>query len=1032
MSSQRQHPPDVVESEEELANGIAELSNLRNATPDNDLNKVDTLMRLAALHAKLYRLCGNDPDAIGVISALREASGLVPDRTEKALTIAKVGSVYLERFKFSKGQSDLDDAISCFAQAAELSPREHPMVPNFLMSLSSTYAKRFEHFQSHPDLDLALAQYEHLNGLVDESHPIKPLVLKEIGKLRRVKEAKDPKLCQDQAELDEMVLFLRNAGGSSSSEPSEKLRGLSQLGAVLRRRFELTGKMADIDEAIAVQLDVVKSVPKGDPQEATYLDGLCTSLIERYGHTWNIRDIDLATEYQQRACDLAPEADHLNNLGLVYYHRFRGRREQQDMDRAIACFLKAIQATDHGPKTIACLVHLGNCFSARYRENKDISDLDHAMERYHRALSLTSDDDPANVKHGLSVNLGTALTERFVAIHDKSDIDNAISVLSSASALVSPHHPDQVICVRNLSHAYYRRFESYGDPGDSAQAMSRIRFVALLPSAHPLDRYRAARSWVSLTIEENSITGFCEAADLMMDLVPQVVWLGRTIPERHEEITVIGNDLQLIASVAFVENLPKKALVWLERSRSIVWHQQLSLRTSVEALQMEDPDLARKLENVAEALDYVSTRRVEGESLDLADYSSAEQTEQTQRRLAEQWGELIERVRELPAFKDFLLPRGVDELREATKYGTIVLIVPAGPVKHCSVAILTPLSNQVKMMMFPEFSGNKAEKLWAELRKLLQASHVRSRGTRPRAGLGWTGGFDKILSILWNGLVKPVLDALEFKVPDKEEPLPRIIWCPTGPFSFLPIHTAGLYNTTEPGNKLSDFAISFYTTTVSALLDTPSTGAASSEFRGLLAVSQPNTPGLSTLPSTKQEIKQIKKHVDSDKFVWLDGSAAMKQTIRDQMASSNWLHLTCHAVQHPEPLKSAFWLEDGGLEIGDVISTSHNHAKFAFLSACQTTTRDEKLSEEAVHLAVALQLAGYQSIVATMWSILDEDAPSVADEVYKHLLCDKVPDSTQAAAALHHAMLRLQDETRPAKLDDVWFHRWVPFIHIGV
>ncbi|KAA1470070.1 hypothetical protein DENSPDRAFT_870713 [Dentipellis sp. KUC8613] len=1031
MSSRPQHPPDVVESEEELVNGIAELSNLRNATPDNDPNKVDTLMRLAALHAKLYHVRGNDPDVIGVISALREASGLIPDPSQKVLTIAKVGTVYLERFKSSKNQSDLDDAISCFAQAIELSPREHPMVPNFLMSLSSVYAKRFEHFQNRSDLDLAIAQLEKLNELVGESHPVKPHALKEMRKLQRVREAGDPKLYQDQAELDEMIPFLRNAGEASSSDISERLRGLNQLGAVLRRRFELSGKIADIDEAIAVQLDIVKSVPKGDPQEAAYLDGLCSSLIERYGHTWNIRDIDLATEYQQRACDLAPEAGYLHTLGLVYYHRFRGRREQQDMDRAVASFIQALQLTDHGPKAIACLVHLGNCFCARYREKKDVSDLDQAMEHYYRALSLVSDDDPPNVKHGLSVNLGTALTERFVATHDKSNIDDAISILSSASAFISPHHPNQVICVRNLSHAYYRRFESYRDPGDSAQAMSRIRFVALLATAHPLDRYRAARSWVFLTIEDNSITGFCEAADLLMDLVPQVVWLGRTIPERHEEITVIGNDLQLVASVAFVEHLPQKALVWLERSRSIVWHQQLSLRASMGTLQMEDPDLARKLGDVAEALDYVSTRRVEGASLDLADSSSAEQTEQTQRRLAEQWSELTERVRELPAFRDFLQPQSVDKLREATRYGTIVLIVPAGPVKHCSVAILTPRSNQVKMMMFPEFPGSKAEKLWEELRKLLQASHVRSRGTMPRAGLGWTGGFDKILSILWNGLVKPILDALEFKIPDEGEPLPRIIWCPTGPFSFLPIHAAGLYHRTEPGHRVSDYAISSYTTTITALLQNPVLPSAS--VPSLLAVSQPNTPNLTALPETEVEIRAIQECIQPVHLEWLNGPDATVEQTRAQISQSSWIHLACHATQHPtDPLKSAICLYDGRLELGDIIRESHAHAEFAFLSACQTSAGDEKLSDEAVHLAAGMQMAGYRSVVATMWSISDKDGPPLASDFYRRMF-EARPECTRAARALHDAVAKLRDDTRSQSgVTDEWFLRWVPFIHLGI
>ena len=41
-------------------------------------------------------------------------------------------------------------------------------------------------------------------------------------------------------------------------------------------------------------------------------------------------------------------------------------------------------------------------------------------------------------------------------------------------------------------------------------------------------------------------------------------------------------------------------------------------------------------------------------------------------------------------------------------------------------------------------------------------------------------------------------------------------------------------------------------------------------------------------------------------------------------------------------------------------------ADLAYLSACQTSTSNEKLSEEAVHLAAGMMAAGYHGDVATM------------------------------------------------------------------
>jgi len=69
---------------------------------------------------------------------------------------------------------------------------------------------------------------------------------------------------------------------------------------------------------------------------------------------------------------------------------------------------------------------------------------------------------------------------------------------------------------------------------------------------------------------------------------------------------------------------------------------------------------------------------------------------------------------------------------------------------------------------------------------------------------------------------------------------------------------------------------------------------------------------------------------------------------------------------------------------------------------------------------------GYRSVIATMWSIRDKDAPVVADEVYRHLLSVEQPDSTQAAGVLHHAVARLRKES-----PEISFLFWVPFIHIG-
>jgi hypothetical protein len=99
------------------------------------------------------------------------------------------------------------------------------------------------------------------------------------------------------------------------------------------------------------------------------------------------------------------------------------------------------------------------------------------------------------------------------------------------------------------------------------------------------------------------------------------------------------------------------------------------------------------------------------------------------------------------------------------------------------------------------------------------------------------------------------------------------------------------------------------------------------------------------------------------------------------------VHFACHGVQNLNaPLKSGFLLQNGCLELSRIISTSLPNADFTFLSACQTAAGHLDHPDEAIHLAAGMLLAGYHSVIATMWSISDNDAPFIADAVYSYLL----------------------------------------------
>ena len=167
----------------------------------------------------------------------------------------------------------------------------------------------------------------------------------------------------------------------------------------------------------------------------------------------------------------------------------------------------------------------------------------------------------------------------------------------------------------------------------------------------------------------------------------------------------------------------------------------------------------------------------------------------------------------------------------------------------------------------------------------------------------------------------------------------------------------------------------------------------------------------------------------SSRQVLLVESDGSKDDVLDKLQKCSWAHFACHGIQDPQnPINSGLQLANNQcLKLSDIVRVTHPRGGLAFLSACQTATGNKKLADEAVHLAAGMLFIGYSGVIATMWSILDDVAPQVAEDVYSQLFSnDSPPDHRQAARALHYAVERLQQDPK------ISFYSWLPFVHLGL
>ena len=102
-------------------------------------------------------------------------------------------------------------------------------------------------------------------------------------------------------------------------------------------------------------------------------------------------------------------------------------------------------------------------------------------------------------------------------------------------------------------------------------------------------------------------------------------------------------------------------------------------------------------------------------------------------------------------------------------------------------------------------------------------------------------------------------------------------------------------------------------------------------------------------------------------------------------------------------------LQDGLLAISEIDADGSAQGEFAFLSACKTAVGGVDALDEAITLVAALQYAGWQHVIGTLWSVWDRAAADVAANVYSYLLAEGTFRSQDASVALHHALRKLRD-----------------------
>ncbi|KDQ61807.1 hypothetical protein JAAARDRAFT_172246 [Jaapia argillacea MUCL 33604] len=768
--------------------------------------------------------------------------------------------------------------------------------------------------------------------------------------------------------LEDSISYFRLCLGLLLGDDNKRSQVLTNLSRVLRSRFHHSGQTGDLDEIVRYAREALNLHPVGHSRRSSSLNGLASALEEYQSYNGTSSSIDEVIELRLESLNLIPPHD--TRRGNI-------------------------------------LNRLGRTFQTRYHSSRGMHDLDSAIDYHNKALSFFNNQNSSRA--GVLTNIALALRHRYQGSANEDDLKMGIQRLREARACLPEGHRHTAWVFRELAVMLLTGKEP-SPAHNSEEAFTLLADAAHHKAASSCRQLKAAREWISHAVRHHHHSAL-DAYTCALALLHKCLATRPDVTAQQEFLGAKGKSLACdAAAFAIKEGKVEMALEMLEHGRTILWSKLRGYRESLHALGDADPslcthfeDVSAKLENIAMVIDSDS----DSPSLEQGDvHVDPSTTLDTRMRdhwlLSEEWDDVVDKIRKLHGFEDFLKAVPYATLRQVAIESVVVVINVS---QYRSDVLILQGSNPPVIVCLPDATPESLKTLSTQLFHAVESDDTdRHKQIFP------------VLRGLWDSVMFPIHEKLgSLNVPEKAH-----IWlCPTSVLCGLPLHAAGLYR--RGAINLPDLYVCSYTPTLSALITARSGLAQPLCSPQLLAVCQP----ADDLRAAEAEIGLVKAL--GSFVVTLCGAEATPESVLSHLQEHQWTHFVCHGHRHKDPFNSFLQLHGRDLTVREMMTARLPNAEFAFLSACHTAAADTKgAPDEVIHITSALQFAGFRSVVGTLWQAPDDIGPDLTTEFYKYMFrgSDGTPDFRDAAKALNQATLAMRQQ-------GVSLDRWIQYVHIG-
>jgi tetratricopeptide (TPR) repeat protein len=373
----------------------------------------------------------------------------------------------LDRFLLDGDIADLNDAISAYRQAAELT---ETLSADLLAELAEALHDRFLVTGTMRDLQEA---GELARRAVDVPGPSAPNVLLLLALIlfSEFQTTGSPGL------LDEAIQLAGDASRDTPVDDPAYPFAVARIAELLIARFGISGAPDEIERAVELLSTAISLVPAGNLELGAMLNSLANSLLIIYRLRGDGENLRRSIELFRQSAEASPAPQRpmiLAGLATALRALFELTGELAAIDEAVAAARAGAAAIPTGRASRPTVLEaLSNALLARLTVTGAIGDLNEAVDAARLAVAAMTVADPG--RPGALANLAGMLNLLAVRIDQSAYLDEAVRLAREAVETCPERSPYRLACLTVLADTLYTRYQRTGDSSALEEAIVALR-----------------------------------------------------------------------------------------------------------------------------------------------------------------------------------------------------------------------------------------------------------------------------------------------------------------------------------------------------------------------------------------------------------------------------------------------------------------------------------------------------------------------------------------------------------------------------